>query len=219
MNNIFSYDNPFIRGINKVVDFACLALLWGIFSIPVITLGTSTTAFYYTFNKVIRKDNGYLWKSFWHAFKANFKQSTLLFLIQIVIYAFSIFNCYVAFLMYQSLLPSFVCWVIWGIGIGIVMWTCCWIPYTARFNDSVKTVIKNSGVMTLMNLHWALLVLIMLVASVVLVYIFVFGILLIPALYLAGSCWIYEKIFGKYSALDEDDVVAEEWSVEEQQGV
>ena len=210
MNNIFSYDNPVITGINKVVDFICLALLWGIFSIPVITLGASTTAFYYTFNKVIRKDNGYLWKSFWSAFKINFIQSTAILLIQIAVYVVLIFNCYATFLLYETMVPKFVCWTIWIGSIGIVLWTCCWIPYTSRFNDEIKTVIKNSAVMTLMNLQWTMLVLVLLVISVALVYTFVFGILLIPALYLAGSCLVYEKVFGKYSLLDENEVVEEE---------
>ena len=209
MNGLFSYDNPVIRGINKVVDFVFLALLWWIFSIPVITLGASTTAFYYTFNKAICRDNGYIWKSFWRAFKENFKLSTFLFFIQLIVYLMVFLNCYATFLLYETVMLKIVCWGIWILSIVIVMWTCCWIPYTARFSDSIKTVIKNSAVMTLMNLHWSIVVFAMLIVSIVLMDIFFFAFLLAPALYLAGSCWVYEKVFRKYSILDDNEVMEE----------
>ncbi len=204
MNGLFSYDNPVIRGINKVVDFLFLALLWWISSIPIITLGASTTAFYYTFNKTICRDNGYIWKSFWQAFKENFKLSTILFLIQLIVYVIVLLNCYATFLLYETVILKLICWIIWISSILILTWTCCWIPYTARFNDSIKTIIKNSAVMTLMNLPWSVLVFSMFIVSFVLMDIFIFAFLLTPALYFAGSCWVYEKIFRKYSKLDED---------------
>lgn len=209
MNGLFSYDNPVIRGVNKVVDFVCLTLLWWFFSIPIITLGASTAAFYYTFNKTICRDNGYIWRSFWRAFKENIKLSTILFLVQLIIYVIVFFNCYATLLLYETVMLKFVCWIIWGFSIVIVMWTCCWIPYSARFNDSIKIVIKNSAVMTLMNLHWSILVFAMFTVSIVLMNIFIFAFLLTPALYLAGSCWAYEKVFRKYSILEENEVMEE----------
>lgn len=207
MNNIFSYDNPLIRGINKVVDFVCLALLWGIFSIPIITLGASTTAFYYTFNKTIRKDNGYLWNSIWSSFKLNFKQATVLWLIKLGVYVVLVLNCVAAYIFMDLLLPKFIVWMIWIVSLVIVMWTCCWTPYLAGFNDTTKTIIKNSGYIMLKNMHWSIWVLAVLAASIGVAYYYRAVILIVPAIYMAICSYIYERVFRKYSQPEEDEDV------------
>ena len=64
MNNIFNYDNGFFRVVNKIVDGFWASILWFIFSLPVVTFGASTTAFYYTVHKSLRGNRGYVWRSF-----------------------------------------------------------------------------------------------------------------------------------------------------------
>ena len=63
-----------------------------------MTAGAATTALYYTVNKVIRNNRSYIGREFWHAFKTNFRQSTIVWLILLLLYAIMGFDCYV---MYQ----------------------------------------------------------------------------------------------------------------------
>ena len=60
MGNLFNYDNKFFEIINKIVDCFFAGTLWILFSIPVITFGASTTAFYYTVHKSLRGNRGYI---------------------------------------------------------------------------------------------------------------------------------------------------------------
>ena len=73
--NIF--DNKIFQMLEKIIDCIYSSILWFIFSLPLITAGASTTALYYTVNKVIRYDRGNMSKEFFKAFKSNFRQSTL----------------------------------------------------------------------------------------------------------------------------------------------
>ena len=50
----FKYDNKVFEVINAIVDLLVLGFFWIITSIPVFTMGASTTALYYTVNKSIR---------------------------------------------------------------------------------------------------------------------------------------------------------------------
>ena len=61
---MFSYDNKLFDTINKIVDWLFVAILWLIFSIPVFTIGASTTAFFETVHKVICRSKGYVWRNF-----------------------------------------------------------------------------------------------------------------------------------------------------------
>ena len=68
-------------GLTTVIDLVVLSLLWLLFSLPVVTLGAASTAAYYTVVKYIRRQRGRLWPCFWGAFRRNFRQSTLAWLL------------------------------------------------------------------------------------------------------------------------------------------
>ena len=71
---IFNIDNKFFRALNKLVDMVILSFCWIISCIPVFTIGAASTALYDTSRRVIHRDEGYVWRGYWHAFKVNFKQ-------------------------------------------------------------------------------------------------------------------------------------------------
>lgn len=66
----------FVYLFNKLADMVMISALWGILSLPVITMGASTSALYYAVVKAVREDKAYAAASFWSAFKTNLKQST-----------------------------------------------------------------------------------------------------------------------------------------------
>ena len=85
--NIFKFDSPVMNFIGKVADMIILNLLCLICSIPIVTFGAAYTAKYYVSMKIIRGEEGTLFSSYFKAFASNFKQSTIAWLIQMVILA------------------------------------------------------------------------------------------------------------------------------------
>ena len=75
MKGIFDPDNPVVRGIAKFGYIWYLNLLWLVTSLPIFTIGASTTALIYSCSK-LHDNSGYPTKNFFSAFKSNFKQST-----------------------------------------------------------------------------------------------------------------------------------------------
>lgn len=74
-------DNVIIRALTKICDMVCLNVLWLICCIPIITIGASTTALYTIMLKMVKNEEGYIFRSFFKAFKENFKQSTIIWII------------------------------------------------------------------------------------------------------------------------------------------
>lgn len=70
--NIFNPDNKIANFLTKIMYLAWLNFLWLICSLPIITIGASTTAVYYTAMRMARDDEGYIAKDFFHSFKENF---------------------------------------------------------------------------------------------------------------------------------------------------
>ncbi|HPF29696.1 MAG TPA: YesL family protein [Lachnospiraceae bacterium] len=85
MKNIFSTDSKFYTIPAKIVDVLWLSILWIVCSIPIITIGASSCAMFYVTLKMCRDEEGGVTKHFFKAFKANFKQGTILWLIMLVV--------------------------------------------------------------------------------------------------------------------------------------
>src|SRR5699024_1479033 len=83
--NLFSYDSMLSRFLYLVGDIVTLHFLWLLCSLPIVTMGASTTALYYSCMKRIRTNEGYPTRNFFKSFKENFRQSTLIWLGMVII--------------------------------------------------------------------------------------------------------------------------------------
>ena len=67
--------------LTAIIDIVWLGLLWLLCSLPVLTLGAASTALYYSMVKCVRHERGRATKAFFYAFRLNFRQATLLWLL------------------------------------------------------------------------------------------------------------------------------------------
>ena len=67
--------NPLFSFLNLLGQLILLSILWTICSLPVITVGASTAALYYTVVKVLRRNQDSLFAAFFREFRSNFLQS------------------------------------------------------------------------------------------------------------------------------------------------
>ena len=111
--NLFSYDSRFTQLLMKLVFSSYLNILWFICSLPIFTIGAATTALYYTSLKIIRNEEGNVTKTFFKAFKENFRQSTVIWLIMLGIGLFLAFDFYVLYnLRLNTAMPMAAFWTI-----------------------------------------------------------------------------------------------------------
>lgn len=215
MRGIFHYDGWLMQSLSKIADMLFLGLLWLAFSVPIITIGASTTALYYTVYKVLRKGNGTVWREFRKAFKAGFKQSTVIFVIIAIVGILVYLSLYYGYSMYLAgVLEGLFMIVLCVFDLLVLGWLNYLLPYAARFNAPTKEILKNCAAIALINI----------VPSAVIVAIWLvtwFLALNIPLLLIimpVVGCWftscILEKVFRKYmteealaaDAADKDNV-------------
>ena len=204
MSDIFNYDNKLMQGLDKFFNVCYLSIVWLLACIPIITIGAANTALYYTANKVLKHNRGYVWKDFWGAFRANFKQSTIVWLVTL---GLTLLMCFDTYVMWKFAAA--------GYGIGkiyifftivlafVIMWAVYVFPYIGRFANTTKAIMKNALLLAFAHLPKTLLVFAMFVGCAVLLYLFGFLIVLLPGLYMWIKSYIMEGIFRKY--MSEDD--------------
>lgn len=74
-------DSPIVRLLNRFIDLILLNALWLICSVPLITLGASTSALYDVTLRLAYQEEISILRTFFHAFVHNLKKGTLLFLL------------------------------------------------------------------------------------------------------------------------------------------
>ena len=145
MRRLLDINNPIIRFLTAVFDLMALSVLWVVFSLPVFTMGAASAALYSAVYHHVRKGEDYLWNSFWTAFKENFKRSTLAWLVALAILAFLGGD---ALLLRSLILGGYSFGWFYGITLALLVlaltWTVYLAAYAARFDGTVKEVLRFS---------------------------------------------------------------------------
>lgn len=205
---IFNVDGGIMKTLGKVTDVICLSLLFIVCSIPIFTIGTAATALYYTANKVIRNDRGYIFKEYMSAFKSNFKQTTPIWLLIMVISVVLGFDFYVMRQMGENGSKLGALTIVFLLmGVCLLAWALYLFAYMARFENTRKQSMKNAMLIALVNLPWTVLLLVLVLASVLVVYILPISLFFVPSAFTLTESFILEKIFWKY--MSEEDREAE----------
>lgn len=206
MSGFFNYDNPVWRFIGKLGDLIILNILWLICSIPVFTIGASTTAVYYVTLKLARNDEGYTIKSFFKSFKENFKQATAIWIILAVagmLLGFDLFYFLKIFTGGEKFRVAMLV-VMCALSIVYLSITLFVFPVQSRFFNTVRKTLFNAFFMSVRHLFHTIgmlsvdAVIIFLMFSYV-PHIIIFGFPLVAFI----NSYMFNWIFNKYIPKEE----------------
>lgn len=135
-----------------VGDVVIISVLFLLFCIPVVTIGPSITALYYTVYRKYQKKSDSLSKDFIRSFKDNLENGIAINLIYLVYLAVAGFNIYFAFNGLGSVkLPDWYT-VVSFIPLLPVVFTIPFVyPLLARFSNGIKGTITNSFTLCMIN--------------------------------------------------------------------
>lgn len=155
-DKIFSVDSPFFRCMSLIGDMMLLNLMWILCSLPIITIGASTTALLYTGMKLAKGRDGYVIRNFWKSFRQNFKQSTIIYLILLVLGGALGFATW--FWMNRTDTISQICSVLMICVLLVYLIELMFVfAVQAKFVNPVFQTMKNALVMGIQNLPITLL--------------------------------------------------------------
>ena len=202
MGIFFSTDNPLFAGLEYITNIIYASVLWILFSIPVITIGASSTALYYTVTKVIRHGRSYIFREFWHSFKSNLKQSTAVWMLYLLLMAVLLIDIRV--MGGFGTAPAQTLQFVFLAGICMVSAVMIYaLAYTARFVQDVRHILSNSLLMAIRHLPKTLLLIVILAAAVLGCYLFGIAIIFVPAAAALLDSLILESIFVQYMSKED----------------
>lgn len=149
MGEIFNYDGKFARALQKVADVIIVSVLWLVGCLPLVTIGTSTTALYYASIKAVLGE-GTIAKNFFKSYKENLKQSIIVEIILLIIAYIMYLNWKIIFDMSGGGTVFKVVYFV--VLIWLIPIVCYIFPLLARFALSTKLLFVNAFVLSFKNL-------------------------------------------------------------------
>lgn len=206
--NLFSYNSPVMRFLERVFDLVVLNLLTLVLCIPIVTAGSAMTALYKTLFD-IRQQKGRTLITFWQTFRAEFRPALPLGLLAFV--AIAAYGGYLYLLYAQLAAEAAWAWItVAAIGALFFFPMTFVFPLFAKFQNTIKKTIVNAFYMSIRHLPVTLLMLAMQAVWVFAIFLFpyqaaflvlawfFFGISL-PA-YLGSGLFL--KVFAHYAEME-----------------
>ena len=165
---LFDPEGPLMTALSKLADIIICNLMFVLFSVPIITFGASLTALYTCMLRLAgdeERDDGLIFRTFWYAFRDNFKQATLLWLICLAGIAF--LSAY--YWTVHSLAASFgrVYQITFLVLVLLFFFGFLYLfPLQARYENNIRNTLRNAWLMSVAALPWTLLNLVLLAAAI-----------------------------------------------------
>lgn len=155
LSGLFNLDNPIFKFLSTLVDLVLLNVLFVISCIPIFTIGAALTSLQYVMVTGWDTQNSKLIKMYTRSFKQNFKQSTVVWLVMLVVGAFFAATGWMIYqqskvddsVIFMAIVIVFVLICLAYLCIFTYIW-----PMIAKFENTTLMMVVNSLVMAISHL-------------------------------------------------------------------
>lgn len=151
-------ENGFFLFMSRIGDIVFLNLCFLLTCIPVITAGTALTALYTVTLKMAENQEGYVVRSYFKAFKDNFKQGMIVGVVLELILAVLGYDAWVLLASKESYAAAgfFITAAALLITLAVMQYL---FPLMARYNNSIGTSLRNAGLLAISRLPYTIVLL------------------------------------------------------------
>lgn len=194
---IFDLDGPLMSILNKIADMMILNILAIICCLPIFTAGASFTALHYVCLKIVRNEEGYIAKSFFKAFKENFKQATIIWMVLLV----AILLLVADFWLIKEFDLELGYWfrVVLGAVFVLVIFTATFVfAALARFSNTTLQTLKNAFAMSVLQFPKTILMIILYIVPIVAGAFFYQAIPFVLMFGISVPVWLSAMLYNKF---------------------
>ena len=145
--NLFSPDSTIMRALSRVGDLMVLNLLFLLSCVPIFTVGAAVTALYAVCFCFDTKDAGYVLRGYFRAFRAFFKQATVLWLILLFCGTVAAFDAWL-FLSFANAL-HYISILFIVLLMMVLLMTTMAFPLLSQFQNGDRNTMKNAILLSL----------------------------------------------------------------------
>lgn len=205
MSNFFDMDGGVMGTLSKITDVIFVSILFIIFSLPVITMGASFTALYYTTVKSIRRGRSYIFQSFWKSFKSNFKDATILWLLVLAVFSLLGVNLWFTSHMMSGTFAFVLACIYIMMAFTIFIAVVYLFPLLSRFSISKKNLLSTTFLIAIKHLPFSLLMALICLLSALAAYLIPLLMFVMPGVGALILSFPMERVLKKYTPTSQDE--------------
>lgn len=183
MQFFFSPDSKIMQFLSRLTDLILLNVVFLLTCIPLFTIGAANTALYTVCFHMDTDREERLFSSYFRAFRENFRQGTILWLILLLFGSTALINVFLFLTKTTVLRYAFVLFAVLFVLVAMIFGYV--FPLLSRFQNSVKEMLKNALLLSLAYLPRSL--------AVTVINLFPWGILTVNlyAFLQLGFLWVF----------------------------
>lgn len=193
--DIFKIDSPFMKTLETIANLMILNILVILCCIPVVTAGAGFTAMHYVLLKIARKEEGYIVKSFFHSFKQNFVQATVIWLIMLAVMAALFFDWRFIRQYDMPLVYVILLYTVAGIVYLIFLYV---FPVLSHYTNTIRGTFKTAFTMSVLGIITVRTIIMGIVWPLVFVALWFVGYPIIPLVAVfcfSAPGWVRAKLY------------------------
>lgn len=195
MNKHF-YETTFFQIMNIFSNIVLVSIFFIFTSLPLITVGASSAALYYTVVKVIRKDTGSICKEYFNSFISNLLQCLIpgvFFLIYGMVLVAHYYNWINGREAY-----GLVSGVLFFLTVALIAIASYLFPVISRFQNHFLVLLRMAVTMAVKNLKTTALLLLLYMAGFIVMWAFLSIAVLIPGILTFLASFLLEPVLKQY---------------------
>lgn len=189
MRGLLSFEGPVIQFFHKTGEVILATMLFLLFCLPVITIGSSITSLYYAVIKSVRRERGYVTSEFMRSLKRTLGKGIILTVGIIVWFGLLALGRMQAG---SHMILAYDVLIILSIVVSV-----CIFPVLSRFEMKLTGIVKLSFVMSIRYFYYTILII---AGTAVLVWLQYYY-LPMPCIFVLPGAWCYVVTFMMERAL------------------
>ncbi len=157
MGKLFDMDNGIFGALGKMADLMILNIVFLFTCIPIITIGPAMAAMYEVTLKMARNEESYIVKGYLKAMKTNFKKGLVLGIIVDIIVIILILDFWIV-ISRSGFTWSLLTVALLAIGFLAIVVIGYIFPMQAKFENTVKNILKNSVLISIAHLPSSIMI-------------------------------------------------------------
>ena len=204
--------NRILKAIGVFGDIFAINFFFLLYSLPIVTIGASLTAAYAVTLKMVRGEEGTIFKEFKKAFKENFKKSTIIWLF--VLLAFAVIAAEVLMIIsFEGYISTIYSVVVVIEAIIVLMILPFLFPLISRYENTIGNTVKNAFLLSVSNLWswvkitllWFMPIFLSIYIPILLFYTWYLWLIIMFGLIIYCSSVVIRKTFDKVSNVQDKE--------------
>ena len=152
MRDLFNIESPFMQLLTRVGDLIIVNVLYLVCCVPIVTIGAATAALHKVGQAIVYDTDNGIFKTFFRAFRDNFKQATALWLMMLVFAAamgcnYLLISGFVA----GTLATVLKCVLVAAIVLVLVL-AAYMFPLMVRYTNTLRELATNALILAVVKL-------------------------------------------------------------------